>query len=217
MTFPKGPRAARRFIARFISRRGCRLRGRPRHQRRGPCRRKPARSASVCRCSLRRSGSRTTTTCRCTRSRQGLDILAPVNSNGDPAQQITDMNNILNLGAKGIVVGSAGFGRDQPRARCAVGEERAGRRRRRRADSRQSRDGGARRQSRVRRDGVQVHRRAREVGQGRADHGRSGVGERARPFGSVPCVSEEISGAVAARNSRRHGRVMSRRPRSTAC
>ena len=35
----------------------------------------------------------------------GLDILAPVNSNGDPAQQITDMNNLLNLGAKGIVVG----------------------------------------------------------------------------------------------------------------
>ncbi|HEV3422971.1 MAG TPA: sugar ABC transporter substrate-binding protein [Paraburkholderia sp.] len=37
--------------------------------------------------------------------RMGIDILAPVNSNGDPAQQITDMNNILNLGAKGIVVG----------------------------------------------------------------------------------------------------------------
>jgi ribose transport system substrate-binding protein len=35
----------------------------------------------------------------------GLDILAPVNSNGDPVQQITDMNNLLNLGAKGIVVG----------------------------------------------------------------------------------------------------------------
>jgi ribose transport system substrate-binding protein len=35
----------------------------------------------------------------------GLHILAPVNSNGDPAQQITDMNNLLNLGAKGIVVG----------------------------------------------------------------------------------------------------------------
>ncbi|RKF32250.1 sugar ABC transporter substrate-binding protein [Paraburkholderia fungorum] len=35
----------------------------------------------------------------------GLAILAPVNSNGDPAQQITDMNSLLNLGAKGIVVG----------------------------------------------------------------------------------------------------------------
>ncbi|WP_323119026.1 sugar ABC transporter substrate-binding protein [Burkholderia alba] len=35
----------------------------------------------------------------------GIDILAPVNSNGDPVQQITDMNNLLNLGAKGIVVG----------------------------------------------------------------------------------------------------------------
>ncbi|MFP3610764.1 sugar ABC transporter substrate-binding protein [Paraburkholderia sp. DD10] len=35
----------------------------------------------------------------------GLDILAPVNSNGDPVQQITDMNNLLNLGSKGIVVG----------------------------------------------------------------------------------------------------------------
>jgi ribose transport system substrate-binding protein len=34
-----------------------------------------------------------------------LQILAPVNSNGDPAQQITDMNNLLNLDAKGIVVG----------------------------------------------------------------------------------------------------------------
>ncbi|AIO68892.1 sugar ABC transporter substrate-binding protein [Burkholderia oklahomensis] len=34
-----------------------------------------------------------------------IDALAPVNSNGDPAQQITDMNNLLNLGAKGIVVG----------------------------------------------------------------------------------------------------------------
>ncbi|MFT4064749.1 sugar ABC transporter substrate-binding protein [Paraburkholderia sp.] len=34
-----------------------------------------------------------------------LDILAPVNSNGDPVQQITDMNNLLNLGSKGIVVG----------------------------------------------------------------------------------------------------------------
>src|ERR1700740_578745 len=30
----------------------------------------------------------------------GIDILAPVNSNGDPAQQITDMNNLLNLGSK---------------------------------------------------------------------------------------------------------------------
>ncbi len=35
----------------------------------------------------------------------GVDILAPVNSNNDPAQQITDMNNMINLGAKGIVVG----------------------------------------------------------------------------------------------------------------
>lgn len=35
----------------------------------------------------------------------GLDVLAPVNSNNDPAQQITDMNNMVNLGAKGIVVG----------------------------------------------------------------------------------------------------------------
>ncbi|MFL9911674.1 sugar ABC transporter substrate-binding protein [Paraburkholderia sp. RL17-337-BIB-A] len=35
----------------------------------------------------------------------GMDILAPVNSNGDPVQQITDMNNLLNLGSKGIVVG----------------------------------------------------------------------------------------------------------------
>ena len=35
----------------------------------------------------------------------GIDILAPVNSNGDPVQQITDMNNLLNLGSKGIVVG----------------------------------------------------------------------------------------------------------------
>ena len=35
----------------------------------------------------------------------GVDILAPVNSNNDPVQQITDMNNLLNLGAKGIVVG----------------------------------------------------------------------------------------------------------------
>jgi len=35
----------------------------------------------------------------------GLNILAPVNSNGDPVQQITDMNNLLNLGAKGIIVG----------------------------------------------------------------------------------------------------------------
>ncbi|WP_174770022.1 sugar ABC transporter substrate-binding protein [Paraburkholderia hayleyella] len=35
----------------------------------------------------------------------GLDLLAPVNSNGDPMQQITDMNNMLNLRARGIVVG----------------------------------------------------------------------------------------------------------------
>ena len=32
------------------------------------------------------------------------DILAPVNSNQDPAQQITDVSNLLNLGAKGLVV-----------------------------------------------------------------------------------------------------------------
>jgi ribose transport system substrate-binding protein len=32
----------------------------------------------------------------------GIDILAPVNSNGDPVQQISGMNNLLNLGAKGI-------------------------------------------------------------------------------------------------------------------
>ncbi|WDD91181.1 sugar ABC transporter substrate-binding protein [Burkholderia sp. FERM BP-3421] len=44
----------------------------------------------------------------------GLDLLAPVNSNGDPAQQITDVNTLLNLGAGGIVVGpldSAAIGR----------------------------------------------------------------------------------------------------------
>lgn len=44
----------------------------------------------------------------------GLDLLAPVNSNGDPAQQITDVNTLLNLGARGIVVGpldSAAIGR----------------------------------------------------------------------------------------------------------
>jgi ribose transport system substrate-binding protein len=35
----------------------------------------------------------------------GIDVLATVNSNNDPAQQITDMNNMVNLGAKGIVVG----------------------------------------------------------------------------------------------------------------
>lgn len=35
----------------------------------------------------------------------GLDMLAPVNSNGDPAQQITDINNLLNQGVKGIVTG----------------------------------------------------------------------------------------------------------------
>jgi len=35
----------------------------------------------------------------------GIDVLAPVNSANDPAQQITDMNNMVNLGAKGIVVG----------------------------------------------------------------------------------------------------------------
>jgi ribose transport system substrate-binding protein len=35
----------------------------------------------------------------------GIDILAPVNSNGDPAQQITDVNNLLNQGVSGIVVG----------------------------------------------------------------------------------------------------------------
>src|SRR5258708_5788895 len=35
----------------------------------------------------------------------GIDILAPVNSDGDPVQQITDMNNMLALGSKGIVVG----------------------------------------------------------------------------------------------------------------
>lgn len=32
------------------------------------------------------------------------DILAPVNSNQDPAQQITDISNLINLGAKGLVV-----------------------------------------------------------------------------------------------------------------
>ena len=35
----------------------------------------------------------------------GIDVLAPVNSANDPAQQITDMNNMVNLGARGIVVG----------------------------------------------------------------------------------------------------------------
>jgi ribose transport system substrate-binding protein len=45
----------------------------------------------------------------------GIDILAPVNSNGDPVQQITDMNNLLNLAAKGIygaiILGSLMVGR----------------------------------------------------------------------------------------------------------
>lgn len=34
----------------------------------------------------------------------GVDILAPVNSNQDPVQQITDIFNLINLGAKGLVV-----------------------------------------------------------------------------------------------------------------
>ncbi len=34
----------------------------------------------------------------------GVDILAPVNSNQDPAQQITDISNLINLGARGLVV-----------------------------------------------------------------------------------------------------------------
>ncbi|TDQ46571.1 sugar ABC transporter substrate-binding protein [Actinorugispora endophytica] len=35
---------------------------------------------------------------------QGVDALPTVNSNGDPAQQITDMNNLLNQGVGGMVV-----------------------------------------------------------------------------------------------------------------
>ncbi len=35
----------------------------------------------------------------------GVDMLAPVNSNGDPAQQITDINTLLNQRVKGIVTG----------------------------------------------------------------------------------------------------------------
>lgn len=35
----------------------------------------------------------------------GLTMLTPVNSNGDPAQQITDINNLLNQGVTGIVTG----------------------------------------------------------------------------------------------------------------
>jgi ribose transport system substrate-binding protein len=35
----------------------------------------------------------------------GLNLLSPVNSNGDPAQQITDINNLLNQGVKGVVTG----------------------------------------------------------------------------------------------------------------
>ncbi|WP_240655646.1 sugar ABC transporter substrate-binding protein [Paraburkholderia phosphatilytica] len=34
-----------------------------------------------------------------------ISVLAPVNSNNDPAQQITDMANMVNQGVKGIVVG----------------------------------------------------------------------------------------------------------------
>lgn len=34
----------------------------------------------------------------------GVDILAPVNSNQDPAQQITDISNLINLGSAGVVV-----------------------------------------------------------------------------------------------------------------
>lgn len=34
----------------------------------------------------------------------GIEILAPVNSNQDPAQQITDISNLINLGARGLVV-----------------------------------------------------------------------------------------------------------------
>lgn len=37
----------------------------------------------------------------------GVDILAPVNSNQDPAQQITDVANLTNLGAKGHASGYA--------------------------------------------------------------------------------------------------------------
>ena len=101
------------------------------------------------------------------------------------------MNNLLNLGAKGIVVGPLDSRRDQP---CA-------RRRPRRKNvpvvavdvaptQGQGRDGRARRQRRVRREGVQVHRRAREVGQGRADHGRPGLGQRPRPLRGLPRLHE---------------------------
>jgi ribose transport system substrate-binding protein len=36
--------------------------------------------------------------------KMGIAILAPVNSNNDSAQQITDVNNLLNQGVKGLVV-----------------------------------------------------------------------------------------------------------------
>lgn len=44
----------------------------------------------------------------------GVEILAPVNSNQDPAQQITDISNLIHLGAKGLVIApldSAAIGR----------------------------------------------------------------------------------------------------------
>lgn len=106
MTFPKGPRAARRSILRAAV---------------------PAAFAAACVASLAMSSvAHAADTAKVGlglplltspfwesynnylpkyAKQMGIDILAPVNSNNDPAQQITDMNNMVNLGAKGIVVG----------------------------------------------------------------------------------------------------------------
>lgn len=107
----------------------------------------------------------------------------------------------------------ARFGGDRPRARCGGRAQRARRRRRRRADAGQGRDGRARRQSRVRREGVPVSRRARAPRQGRADHGRSRVGERPRSLGGVPRMHEGLSEPAGARDS---GRLEGRRRRDRA-
>ena len=130
---------------------------------------------------------------------QGIDLLRAVQLRVRHGQADHRRAERDPLGAKGIIFSpfdSAAAGTVLKTAREGRGEGGGGRRG---ADDRAGRDRGARQQRRLRREGLPVHRRACRRGPGRADHGRPGLDQRARPRQRLPRLHhQELPEAQAA-------------------
>ena len=121
----------------------------------------------------------------------GLE-LKTTNSQNDVAKLTSNAQTFISQGVKGVAMAPQDTAAIAPDAGAAGGQEDPGRHRRHPARQRQRVHGGARRQPRLRREGVPVPRReARRQGQGRDAPGRPRLDQRPRPHRGVQRVHEE--------------------------